>query len=122
MRADRIEVRVNGNLTEVLSPGQVNGRIDLRRLLAEVGVEANGVRVRRAVGATRMAVSAGIKQHQFSRFWRCQDRRWRPAGTRRRQPHSPKMVNADLESGSFFPAGRVNPQATLPRRQQEPDR
>jgi hypothetical protein len=36
-----------------------------------------------------LVVSAEIKQRQFSRFWRCQDRRWRPAGTRRRQPPVP---------------------------------
>lgn len=42
VRPDWIEVRVNCGLAEVLSPGQVNGRVDFR-FLAEVGVAARGV-------------------------------------------------------------------------------
>src|SRR3974390_1871238 len=59
VRADKCpRDRIHRDLAEVLSSRKVNGRIHLRRMLVEVGVEANGVWVWRAVGAGGVATIA----------------------------------------------------------------
>jgi hypothetical protein len=51
VRPCRIKVRVNSNLTKILPARQVTARVNLRRGLAEIGVEARGVvEVRRNSG------------------------------------------------------------------------